>query len=156
MSGNPYLRAAQQRHDDPEVIYETAASDGQTARQLGLLVSALRERHDWKLTKRQRDPLIDALLDAGVAPGWIAARIGCHVETVRRRTRARTATRRPTPQNRMDKRSKRNKTGSRVSLPILGPPRPQTAFVRLGFDATSGVDLTADRQRELLARLGGS
>jgi hypothetical protein len=70
------------------------------------LVDALRERHDWTLTKRRRDPLIDALLDDGVRPRWIAERIGCHVRTVRRRA----AARRPTPQNRMNKRSKVDKT----------------------------------------------
>lgn len=137
-----YLRAARRKAGDPEAILQTAAGELEP-RQLARLISALRETHEtWKVSRPLRDPLIDALLDAGFGPSQIAGWLGCNRKTVQRRTEARAEALEPTPTNRMNKRSECPKIDPRVSLPILS------------FDASSGAHMTPERQAEILAALG--
>lgn len=139
---SPYLRAAHRKHGDPEAIFQTAATR-LDAKQLARLVSDLRATHrDWKLHKRQRDPLIDDLLAIGVKAARIAEQLGCHPRTVARRVPADAEGFGPTPTHRINKRAERDKTRVRAESPILS------------FDASSGAVLTAPRHRQLLHSLG--
>lgn len=108
-----YLQAAKRKHADAATIAATAA-DELTAKQLAQLVSVLADRHGYKLPKARRDPLIDDLLAEGVQPVRIAELLGCHWRTVARR-----ADRQVGVTDRLNKRCRRDKTGSRAALPIL-------------------------------------
>lgn len=131
MSASLYLRAARRRNGDPEAIFQTARAELEP-KHLARLVDALRDAHPgWKLRKRDRDSLVDALLDEEVAAPKIADRLGCHVKTVRRRAQARE----PTPEHRMDKRCEVDKTRPRVSLPILSAPSREVDALLHGDDA---------------------
>jgi hypothetical protein len=144
-----YLRAARGATADPHAIWSAASANGHSPLELGQLAAALRERHGWKLAKAERHRLIDSLLDAGVARAEIVALAGVDRTTVWRRARSRCC-----------------KTGLRDLGIAQGPERPSDAQhqrhiprggpTRLGFDASSGADLTLERQRALLARLGAS
>ena len=120
-----YLKAARRKNvADPASIFEVAASDPDlTAKQLGQLAGELHHRHGFKLTKAQRDPLIDALIDAGMSPTEIAKRIGCNPRTVSRRQAAQVGV-----TDRLNKRAEPDKTASRDLPPILS------------FDARGGGD----------------
>ena len=111
-----YLKAARLKNvTDPTSIFEVAASDPEiNVKQLGQLAGELHHRHGFKLTKAQRDPLIDALLDAGMTPTKIANRIGCNPRTVARRQAAQVGV-----TEGLDKRSERDKTASPDLSPIL-------------------------------------
>jgi Homeodomain-like domain len=116
---SPYLRAARKKFGDPDAIFETAAGELEP-RQLGRLADVLRETHpNWKLRKPQRDPLIDALLDAGWSAARISDRLGINRKTVYRRAKNRAASSEGNPTDGLDKRSKCPKTGSRDGQPIL-------------------------------------
>jgi hypothetical protein len=58
-----YLRAA-----DPEAILDVAEAE-LTPRQIAQLISVLHDRHDYRLAKCRRDPLIDTLLILRVLRG---------------------------------------------------------------------------------------
>jgi AraC-like DNA-binding protein len=99
----PSRRRPDHRHLGAEV-----AERELTPTQLAQLVSELGERHGFKLSKRQRDPLIDNLLDAGINISRIADRLGCAPRTVARRQAAKVGS-----TNGFDKRGERDKTGAR-------------------------------------------
>ena len=139
----PYLKAAKRKHTDPDVIYETARENGCTPKDLARLVSDLRERHPkWKLGKCHRDRLVDELLSSGATAARIADRLGCHPRTVARRAGADAATSQVGVTDRINKRSKPDKTRGRVRSPILS------------FDASSGALLTSERLRAIRDALG--
>jgi hypothetical protein len=167
-----YLRAAKRKHSDPEAIFETAAGNGFTPIQLARVVEALRSTHPgWRLRKRDRDPLVAALLDVGKGQSWVADSLGCHPRTVRRCA----ASRKAGVRDGFIKPPKPDKT----RVPVLTPTRTSCGgtWLRnseligkrptdtrrpgphappiLSFDASSGADLTLGRHRELLDRLGG-
>jgi hypothetical protein len=76
----------QAQRGGPEGIWELAARDGLTARQLGNLAQYLRDRDPvWRLTGGQRRDLIDRLLAADVPVGTICELVGCDRTTVWRR-----------------------------------------------------------------------
>lgn len=137
------LRAASRKHADPAAILAVAQSEGLPARQLARIVDRLRETApNWKLPKRDRDRLIDALLSDGVSLVRITGWIGCSRPTVRKRAEAIAAPDRGTPAHRLNKRSKCKEMDFGNGFPILS------------FDASSGGSLTLERHMEILRLLG--
>jgi hypothetical protein len=144
ITASALLRAARRRHADPDALVETGMQEGVPVIQLLLLIERLRDSNPrWRLPKRLRDPLIDALLDAGKPASTIATRIGCSRPTVAKRAEAIAATSRPTPTDGLNKPSNCQVSGT-CGCPSI-----------LSFFSHSGADMTADATREFLARLGG-
>ena len=79
-----YSKAAKLKDADPKAIYETA-SDELNPRQLGELAWVLHAEHGYRLPKAERDPLIDRLLEDGLAHKKIAELLGCSPRTISRR-----------------------------------------------------------------------
>ena len=108
-----YLRAAKRRHADPAALFAAARSE-LSVEALAQLVRVLRDHHDFKLGKADRDALIDDLLGAGLTPTRISNLIGCTPRTVTRR-----ATEQPGSTEGLNKRGEVDKSDARDPWPIL-------------------------------------